>query len=175
MGKLRAAAGSSVSRSLFGAYPGDALPTNQAGNPHGLIFLAERYGYSDLQAEEDEEGFVVPAAFGTFKTTTNIPPSKKRHQPREDNENRFAHRHNTDSNSSSWNSDSRRKTMERSKTTFNTPPNQRMDAEREQRPKTGVGKSLPRPSSTILVRPAMERLDELRRKQKSFSQSDDSD
>ncbi|KAL7574993.1 hypothetical protein ACA910_010811 [Epithemia clementina (nom. ined.)] len=46
MGRIRAAAGSSVSRSLLGAYPGDAVPVSEAANAHGVIRLAERYGYS---------------------------------------------------------------------------------------------------------------------------------
>ena len=54
MGRLRAAAGSSVSRSILGAYPRDAVPLNEAADSHGLSSLAERYGYSELQQDDDD-------------------------------------------------------------------------------------------------------------------------
>jgi drug/metabolite transporter (DMT)-like permease len=53
VGRLRAAAGSSI-RSLSGAYPGDALGVEEAGNPFGLTDFATRYGYGEW-ADSDEE------------------------------------------------------------------------------------------------------------------------
>ena len=55
MGRIRAAgANSLVGRSLLGAYPGDVPSPNEAGNPHGLFDLAERYGYGEWSDSEDE-------------------------------------------------------------------------------------------------------------------------
>ena len=83
MGKLRAAAGSSVSRSLLGAYPGDALPVQEAADTHGLMGLAQRYGYSDLfhldQDDDDHDqnghGARNPWDDTTFATVEEEPPS----------------------------------------------------------------------------------------------------
>jgi hypothetical protein len=49
LGRLRVAAGanSRMSRSLFGAYPGDAVPLQEAASAVGLTELAKRYGYED--------------------------------------------------------------------------------------------------------------------------------
>ena len=56
MGRLRAAgANSIVGRSLLGAYPGDALPLNEAACASGLIDLAQKYGYGDWSHDEEEE------------------------------------------------------------------------------------------------------------------------
>lgn len=45
-----------VSRSLMGAYPGDALPPSQAASSTGVLELARKYGYGDWSDDEDEEG-----------------------------------------------------------------------------------------------------------------------
>jgi hypothetical protein len=57
MGRIRVAAGanSRVSRSLLGAYPGDAVPIEEAASPRGVIDLARRYGYGEWSEEEDED------------------------------------------------------------------------------------------------------------------------
>lgn len=48
MGRLRAAGANSLfGRNILGAYPGDALPPTQAGDPRGLLDLAQKYGYGD--------------------------------------------------------------------------------------------------------------------------------
>lgn len=56
-GRIRAAAGtdSRLSRSLLGAYPGDAVPPSEAANPEGVLELAERYGWGDWSEESDED------------------------------------------------------------------------------------------------------------------------
>lgn len=58
LGRLRAAAGanSRMSRSLLGAYPGDAVPPSEAGSADGVIQLAERYGYGEWSDDDDDEG-----------------------------------------------------------------------------------------------------------------------
>ena len=53
VGRLRAAAGSSM-RSLSGAYPGDALSTDVAGNSRGLGDFAAKYGYGDWSDSDDD-------------------------------------------------------------------------------------------------------------------------
>ena len=57
VGRLRAAAGanSRVSRSLFGAYPGDAVPVKDAANTKGVIELARKYGYGDWSEDEEDD------------------------------------------------------------------------------------------------------------------------
>jgi hypothetical protein len=48
LGRLRAATSENfLSRHLMGAYPGDALPIEEAGNANGLFDLARKYGYKD--------------------------------------------------------------------------------------------------------------------------------
>lgn len=55
IGRIRAAgANSLVSRSLLGAYPGDAVPPSEAGSADGVIDLAEKYGYGDWSDDGDE-------------------------------------------------------------------------------------------------------------------------
>jgi hypothetical protein len=40
----------------MGAYPGDALPIEEAGNANGLFDLARKYGYKDwITASNDVE------------------------------------------------------------------------------------------------------------------------
>jgi hypothetical protein len=57
VGRLRAAAGSSMARSLSGAYPGDALAVEEAASPLGLTDFATKYGYGDWIESDDEEDF----------------------------------------------------------------------------------------------------------------------
>lgn len=53
-GRIRAAgANSLVSRSLLGAYPGDAVPPSEAGSADGVVALAEKYGYGDWSDDDD--------------------------------------------------------------------------------------------------------------------------
>ena len=59
MGRIRAAgANSLVGRSIMGAYPGDAPPPNEAASASGLIELAEKYGYGEWS--DDEGGDEIP-------------------------------------------------------------------------------------------------------------------
>jgi hypothetical protein len=45
------------SRSLLGAYPGDAVPPSEAASAHGVTELAQRYGYGDWNDKDlFEEG-----------------------------------------------------------------------------------------------------------------------
>jgi hypothetical protein len=54
--RLRAASGvDNMSRSLLGAYPGDAVPTSEAASADGLLALARKYGYGEWSDDEDEE------------------------------------------------------------------------------------------------------------------------
>ena len=56
--KFRAVTGTDstvLSRTLLGAYPGDAVPISEAANPKGVIELALKYGYGDWS--EDDEDF----------------------------------------------------------------------------------------------------------------------
>lgn len=57
LGRLRAATSENfLSRQLMGAYPGDALPIEEAGDERGLFDLARKYGYGELlSATRDEE------------------------------------------------------------------------------------------------------------------------
>lgn len=50
-------ANSQVSRTLFGAYPGDAPSIEEAASRDGLRDLAEKYGYGEWSEPEDEFGF----------------------------------------------------------------------------------------------------------------------
>eukprot|EP00978_Attheya_sp_CCMP212_P000203 scaffold367_cov46-Attheya_sp.AAC.2 len=56
MGRLRAVgANSFVSRQLLGAYPGDAVPPQQAGSANGVMELARKYGYGDWSDDNDND------------------------------------------------------------------------------------------------------------------------
>jgi len=57
MGRLRAAATSNslVSRSLFGAYPGDAVPPSEAADARGVPQLCAKYGYGDWSDDEEDD------------------------------------------------------------------------------------------------------------------------
>ena len=61
MGRIRAVTASSgVSSRVLGAYPGDAVPIEEAASKYGVIALAERYGYgdwSDSEYDEEEDYF----------------------------------------------------------------------------------------------------------------------
>jgi len=55
LGRLRAAgANSGVSSRLLGAYPGDAVPIEEASSKYGVTALAERYGYGDWSDDNDD-------------------------------------------------------------------------------------------------------------------------
>jgi hypothetical protein len=57
VGRIRAVTGanSRVSRSLFGAYPGDAVSQEEAASAKGVVELARKYGYGDW-SEDDDDG-----------------------------------------------------------------------------------------------------------------------
>ncbi|GAX11431.1 hypothetical protein FisN_22Lh116 [Fistulifera solaris] len=52
LGRIRAAAGAN-SKSLLGAYPGDAVSLGEAADPRGVYDLARRYGWGEWEDEED--------------------------------------------------------------------------------------------------------------------------
>jgi hypothetical protein len=55
--RFRAATGTDsiiLSRTILGAYPGDAPPISEAANSNGLIDLARKYGYGDWSDDDDE-------------------------------------------------------------------------------------------------------------------------
>jgi hypothetical protein len=56
-GRLRAVAGadSVLSRSILGAYPGDAVPPSEAASPEGVTELARKYGWGEWSDEENDE------------------------------------------------------------------------------------------------------------------------
>jgi hypothetical protein len=56
VGRIRAVTGanSRVSRSLFGAYPGDAVSNEEAASAKGVVELARKYGYGDWSEDDDD-------------------------------------------------------------------------------------------------------------------------
>jgi hypothetical protein len=48
-------ANSRVSRSLFGAYPGDAVSHEEAASAKGVVELARKYGYGDWSEDDDDK------------------------------------------------------------------------------------------------------------------------
>lgn len=56
LGRIKAAAGAN-SKNLLGAYPGDAVSLNEAGDPRGVKDLARRYGWGEWEEEEDTTSF----------------------------------------------------------------------------------------------------------------------
>ena len=56
LGRIKAAAGAN-SKNLLGAYPGDAVSLNEAGDPRGVKDLARRYGWGEWEEEEDSRSF----------------------------------------------------------------------------------------------------------------------
>lgn len=56
VGRIRAVTGanSRYSRSLFGAYPGDAVSHEEAASAKGVVELARRYGYGDWSEDDDD-------------------------------------------------------------------------------------------------------------------------
>lgn len=56
LGRLRAAgANRGVSSRLLGAYPGDAVPIEEAASKYGVTELAERYGYGDWTDDDADD------------------------------------------------------------------------------------------------------------------------
>lgn len=47
---------------ILGAYPGDAVPVDEAGSADGLVSLARRYGYGDWESTDDESEFIGSSA-----------------------------------------------------------------------------------------------------------------
>mmetsp|Transcript_16227 Transcript_16227/g.23868 ORF Transcript_16227/g.23868 Transcript_16227/m.23868 type:complete len:653 (+) Transcript_16227:112-2070(+) len=82
LGRLRSMSASNmVSRSLLGAYPGDALPPLEAASAMGVFDLARRYGYDDLSEEEDEVVQESPRR-KRRRRSTNSPSSSKSQKKR---------------------------------------------------------------------------------------------
>ena len=52
LGRIRAAGGDMMPARVLGAYPGDAVPVEEAGSANGLFALARRYGYGDWSESE---------------------------------------------------------------------------------------------------------------------------
>ena len=52
LGRIRAAGGDMMPARVLGAYPGDAVPIEEAGSANGLFALARRYGYGDWSESE---------------------------------------------------------------------------------------------------------------------------
>ena len=44
-----------LSRTILGAYPGDAVPLSEAANPRGVAELAQKYGYGDWSGDDDDD------------------------------------------------------------------------------------------------------------------------
>lgn len=79
LGRIRAAgANSLVSRSLLGAYPGDAVPPSEAGSAYGVTALAEKYGYGDWSDEDDEEEEDVSFGSSRRKATKRTSQRKRK-------------------------------------------------------------------------------------------------
>jgi len=56
MGRIRDfSANNLVSRSLMGAYPGDAAPPSEAASANGVYQIAEKYGFGDWSDEDDDD------------------------------------------------------------------------------------------------------------------------
>ena len=55
LGRIRAAGGDMIPARVLGAYPGDAVPIEEAGSPNGLFGLASRYGYGDWSDDSDDD------------------------------------------------------------------------------------------------------------------------
>lgn len=55
LGRIRAAGGDMIPARVLGAYPGDAIPIEEAGNPNGLFGLASRYGYGDWSDDSEDD------------------------------------------------------------------------------------------------------------------------
>jgi hypothetical protein len=76
LGRIRDfSANNLVSRSLLGAYPGDALPPPEAANANGLAEFAIKYGYGDWSDEEDD---TTTASFGSSASTKRTKKRRKR-------------------------------------------------------------------------------------------------
>jgi hypothetical protein len=74
LGRIRdLGANNLVSRSILGAYPGDALPPNEAASANGLSTFAMKYGYGDWEDESEDDEYLKSAA--------NRSPTKKRRRP----------------------------------------------------------------------------------------------
>ena len=95
VGRLRDfSANNLLSRSLMGAYPGDALPPGEAASAHGMSDLANKYGYgewSDYDDDDDDheidDDTNVPDTDTSTKTretklTRKTPRKKKRKKTR---------------------------------------------------------------------------------------------
>ena len=81
IGRIRAAgANSLMSRSLLGAYPGDAVPPSEAGSANGVTALAEKYGYGDWSDDEesDDDDFEVESSRRKVKKKRNSKKHKRR-------------------------------------------------------------------------------------------------
>ena len=144
LGRLRDfSANNLVSRSLLGAYPGDALPPTEAASATGLCDFAMKYGYGDWSEEDDEY---------------DVPPVKRKSRKRK-------------SSRSSSSSKRKRKPTSRSSTSSSSsaslsfdfaPPTPKTSSRREKlSPRRDVSQSdLKRRRSDRMVRLPTERLRE---------------
>jgi hypothetical protein len=55
LGRIRAAGGDMIPARVLGAYPGDAVPIEEAGSANGLFGLARRYGYGDWSDDSESD------------------------------------------------------------------------------------------------------------------------
>lgn len=62
-GRIRAGVGSNT-RSLLGAYPGDAASLSEAASPMGVLDIARRYGYGDWSDEDSDNDYRTKRAAG---------------------------------------------------------------------------------------------------------------
>jgi hypothetical protein len=79
MGRLRDLSTKNLmSRSLFGAYPGDAVPPSQAASADGVLTLARKYGYGDWSDDDSDDDMLVKRRKGTSSNSSSSPPTKRR-------------------------------------------------------------------------------------------------
>jgi hypothetical protein len=80
MGRLRDISTKNlVSRSLFGAYPGDAVPSSQAASADGVLTLARKYGYGDWSDDYgDDDMMKKKRRKGTSGNSSSSPRTKRR-------------------------------------------------------------------------------------------------
>jgi len=190
-GRLRAATGanSMMSRSLLGAYPGDAVPPGEAGSALGIEELAERYGYGEWSDDDDEEPDnyeeEMGGLAGSNRKSKRIPRKRRRRQSPEPDEDEGAS-FSFSSSSGSTRTKRRRATsssnvgVEFSFGSRSGPAREFGDSElfqskRREEPalstlRTLNGSSRPNrdrvPDDVRIVRPAMDRVNELKSRKK---------
>jgi len=82
MGRLRDLSSKNLmSRSIFGAYPGDAAPPNEAASAEGVIDLAQKYGYGDWSDDDDDNDSYRPLKRRRKKSGHPLPKTLRRRRP----------------------------------------------------------------------------------------------